>query len=135
MFNKFLSKVALTACVAVGFSHAPANAETVSGNLRSELRAAMVDYIDANSVDGTYFHLDPANGTVVTYEPVEVFAVVLKLGEHFVICSSFDTRDGKTVYLDFLAVHAEGEARVLEAFAEKRHVTRKMVRAHQEAEG
>lgn len=135
MFYKLLSKAALSACVAAGFACSPASAETVSTSLRSELRAAMVDYIDANSVDGMYFHLDPANGTVVTYEPVEVFAVVLKVGAHFVICSSFDTADGKTVYLDFLAIHAEGEARVLEAFAEKRHVTRKMVRAHQEAEG
>lgn len=135
MFNKILSKIALTACVALGFSHAPANAETVSGNLRSELRAAMVEYIDANSIDGKFHYLNPVKGTFVTYEPVDVSAVVLKLGEHFVICSSFDTKEGKTVYLDFLAVQAEGEARVLQALAGKRGVTRRMMQARHEADG
>lgn len=133
MFNKFLSKIALSACVAAGFSYAPANAETVSTNLRSELRAAMMNYINDNSVDGKFIYRNPVNGSVVVYEPVEVFAVVLNVGEHFVICSSFDTIDGKTVYVDFMAVHAQGEARILEAHAMKRDVTRKMVRAHQAA--
>ncbi|TQV77850.1 hypothetical protein [Denitrobaculum tricleocarpae] len=133
MLHKLLPRLALSACVAAGFAHTPARAETASTELRSELRAAMVDYINANSIDGKFYHLNQASGTLETYEPADVSAVVLKVGDHYVICSSFETADGKTVYLDFFAVQAQGKAEVLQLIAEKRDLTCKIVRARQAA--
>ena len=133
MLHKFLSRLALSACVAAGFAQAPASADSVSMNLRSELQAAMADYIKANSIDGKFHHLNPASGALETYEPADVSAVVLKVGDHYVICSSFETTDGRTVYLDFFAVQAEGKAEVLQLIAEKRDLTCKILRTRQAA--
>ena len=129
MLYQSFSKFALAASVAVVFAFSPAQAEKISAGLKSELQGAMMDYIDYNSVEGKFLYLNAAQDRVIHYFPANLHPRILKIGDYFVLCSDFKTAEGANVDVDFLAIEAEGELRVIQALVGQRDVIRRMMKA------
>ncbi len=130
MFHRKIAQLAAAAGVMALLTLSSAKAETVSTELRVELRQAVTAYIDSHSSDGAFLFQNPVNDQVLIYDLSEAFTLVVKAGEKFVLCSSFQTPEGKTTYMDFLIDRSHGEARVVDVFAGRRSITREMVEAH-----
>ena len=134
MLHKLIAKLIAAVGATALLTVSSAQAETVSSNLRQELRQAVTTYIDAHSTDGKFLLRSPASGRTLAYGLSEAYTLVVKVGEKFVICSSFQTPEGKTTYVDFLIHRDNGMAQVVNVFAGRRSATRKMVEAQKLAE-
>ena len=130
MFYGKIAKLAAAASVLALVTLSSARAETVSSNLRNELWQAVANYVDTQSGDGAYLVQNPVSDQVLIYDLSEAFTLVVQAGENFVLCSSFQTPEGKTTYMDFLIDRSHGEARVVDVFTGRRSITREMVEAH-----
>ena len=126
---KFVSRIILYSLFTTFLVFNPVLADSISAAVKLELQAAMIDFIDYNSVDGKFLYLDVQNKKVSSYYPANLHPRVLKVGRYFVICSDFKTDEGKNVDVDFLAIEIGDEIRVLQALVGRRDVIRSMMKA------
>lgn len=68
---------------------------------KASIQASMQRYVDANLVDGALLHLDPKDGEVKKLHPVTAHPMILKMGEHFVLCFDFRDDAGNKVPVDY----------------------------------
>lgn len=65
------------------------------------LQAGMQQHIDRGLVDGAWLSIDLASGIVSALHPVTAHPMILRLGDHFVLCSDFRDGKGNAVNVDF----------------------------------
>ncbi len=86
--------------LAATVSHALAG-PAVSNLERSALQAAMAQHIDRQTVDGQFLYVDFTQGTVERLSPAKAHPMILKMGDDFVLCTDFVSKNGKAVNIDF----------------------------------
>ena len=96
---KNMLSTAYVAFVVAGAMVTPVHA--VSEGDRTALHAAMLQHIDRQAVNGTYLHMNLANGAVETYVPAKAHPMMFEFGEHYVLCTDFKDKDGKNAMVDF----------------------------------
>jgi hypothetical protein len=105
MRNLFVS---LALCAGVFLSQTAA-ADAVSTADRTGLQAAMFQHIDGKVVDGVFLHVDLSVGKVEELAPGKAHPMILRMGKHFVLCTDFRDKEGKSVNIDFyVARHGSG---------------------------
>lgn len=88
-----------------GINSAPADDLNLSD--RASLQAAMQQYIDNRMVDGAYLDFELNTGAIRPLYPIKAHPLILKMGTHFVLCSSFRDEQGKHVNIDFYVARGE----------------------------
>lgn len=68
---------------------------------KAALQAAMYQHVDSQLVNGAFFRLDIGSGNVEQLAVTEAHPMILRVGEHFVLCSDFRSAAGKDVPIDF----------------------------------
>lgn len=79
----------------------PTTAWGLSLSEKTNLQAAMQQYIDGQMVDGVYLYLEGNSGEVRPLHPVTAHPMMFRLGEYFVLCSDFRDDQGEKVNIDF----------------------------------
>ena len=57
--------------------------------------------IDRVTVDGTYLAFDSNTGDVRTLYPAKNHPMIMRMGEHFILCSDFRDDKGENVNIDY----------------------------------
>jgi len=83
------------------FAATPSVAAPVSEAERAALHAAMLQHIDRQAVDGIYLHMNLTGGTVEKFAPAKAHPMMFSFGEHYVLCTDFKDKDGKSANVDF----------------------------------
>lgn len=96
-----MSSLRVSFAVAAVLAAAPAFAASLSEADRAAMQAAMVQHIDARTVDGLYPHVDLGEGRLVEYAPAKSHPMMFRMGEVFVLCTDFKAPDGAATNVDF----------------------------------
>lgn len=84
-----------------------ASANTLNATEKAALQAAMVQHIDQQTVRGAFLHVDFKNGAIERLAPAKAHPMMLSMGEHFVLCTTFRRADGKDVNIDCYAAKSD----------------------------
>lgn len=68
---------------------------------KTALQAAMHQHIDTAQINGAYLRLNSSKGAVESLAVSKAHPMILRMGEHFVLCSDFRSVEGKEVPVDF----------------------------------
>ena len=95
--------------VALGLSltgGASAAGDSLKPSEKASLQAAMFQHIDGLLVNGAFLKLNAKDGRAEPLAPTKAHPMILRMGEHFVLCSDFRGADGKDVNIDFYMARA-----------------------------
>ena len=70
-------------------------------NLKAELQSSLQRSIDRMLIDGAIQQVDMETGELTQFYPVDVHAMILTMGENYVMCSDLKTPEGKSVTVDY----------------------------------
>jgi len=73
----------------------------VSVDTRVQLQAAMQSHIERSTVAGVFPFVDLRTGQVRKLHPGSAHPMMLRFGEHFVLCTDFRDEAGRAVNIDF----------------------------------
>ena len=97
----------IASAFALGFalalaSIAPSRAEeSVSVADKAALQAAMQQHIDRTVVNGVWHKVDWGSGKTRTLHPASAHPMIVKLFDHYVLCTDFRDEKGNGVNADF----------------------------------
>ena len=94
-------KLRLALCVAATLVSGAAFAGTVSPTEKAAMQSAMFQHIDRQLVEGNYLDVDLKSGDVRALVPAKNHPMVLTLGDNYVLCTDFKTKNGESVNVDF----------------------------------
>lgn len=100
---KFLTFGLLCSFIMSGMATAGGD-HSIKGQLRTDIMASMNNYIEASSVDGTFYMYDAVKGKLLRLKFEKLHKGVMKMGDFYVSCSDFTDGQGSKVDLDFLVV-------------------------------
>lgn len=83
--------------------------------VRLELQAVMMDYMDFKSVDGLFVHYDHVADKIFKLYKANLHPTIIPAGNYYVLCSHLKTAEGEDIDVDFLVTKVDGEYRVLQA--------------------
>ena len=67
---------------------------------KARLQAAMQKHIERQMVGDAILHLDVDEGKVKALYPTQAHPMILKMGEHFVLCSDLKDEAGRSLPID-----------------------------------
>ncbi len=79
-----------------------ANDPSIKGDLRSNIRLSMQQYIDTQNINGNMFLFDSADGKLLKLKLKELHSGIVKKGQFYVSCADFVDHKGRNVDVDFL---------------------------------
>ncbi len=88
-------------CAALALGPAAQSADKIGAAQKAALQAAMRQHIDRHLVDGAFLDVNLGTGAVRSLRPATAHPVLLRMGEHFVLCTDFRDEGGKPVNVDF----------------------------------
>ena len=77
---------------------------SIQGSLREDIKTAMQDLIERNTVNEVYRIYDPIRGKLLQLTLVKLHDGIVKKGDYFVSCADFQDAAGNLVDLDFLVI-------------------------------
>ena len=86
----------------------PAVSQAFSLSEKAALQAEMQRHIEAQLVDGVYLFLDTKAEEVRSLHPVTAHPMILRMGDHFVLCYDFKDEAGKSVLVDYYVAQRDG---------------------------
>lgn len=126
MMLKHVAAVALAATLAIS----PANAgPNLSNADKATLQAAMFRSIDRSLVNGTYYHFDLAKTEIRNLYPSKAHPMILKMGDHFILCTDFRDAKGESVNVDFYLARTPKSFVVFHTAVDARKVVEEMMAA------
>jgi len=75
---------------------------SIKGDLRSNIKASMNQYIDGQTINGSMYLFDSAQGKLLKMELVELHEGIVKKGDFYVSCADFVDQHGNAIDVDFL---------------------------------
>jgi hypothetical protein len=96
---------------------------------KAALQAAMYQHIDSQLVNGAFLRLDMGSGNVEQLAVTKAHPMILRMGEHFVLCSDFRSAAGKDVPIDFYVARQGAKFVVFHTEIANRGPLEKMVSA------
>lgn len=125
-----MRKILLTAFVcAIALAGSPLQAQSLKPAEKATLQAAMYQHIDNLLVDGAYLQLVAASGEVRRLAPTRAHPMIMRMGEHFVLCSEFRDAAGKDVNMDFYLTRSGNQWLVFHTEIDNRAPLEKLVEA------
>ena len=77
---------------------------SIQGELRTNIHAAMQDFVKAQRVNGVFYQYDPVDGQMLRLHFKNLHSGIVKKGEFYVSCADFTDQHGRLLDLDFLVV-------------------------------
>lgn len=93
-----------------------------------ELQVALMEYIDANSVDGKFVYFDARTQQMVELFPANLHPMIVPTSSVYFLCADFRDAKGYKVDVDFVATHSEDGFIVFQAMVNQRHIVREMMK-------
>ncbi len=87
----------------------------------------MFKEIDRRMVDGKYLHFNPKTQSIKPLFPAKSHPMILAMGKHFILCTDFRTKGGKSVNVDFYVTRSKNSFVVFETMINKRRVVGRML--------
>jgi hypothetical protein len=103
----FSSRVAATAAALVIGATTAAFAgddPSIKGDLRTNIHAAMNEFVAGQTVDGAVRLYDAVDGKILSLTGYELHSGIVKKGDFYVSCADFVDQDGRKIDVDFLVV-------------------------------
>ena len=98
---KYALQAALLTIVTVFAVQPVAAGQALDLKDKVSLQATMQRHIERNLVDGAYLHLNSSTGEIRELRVDDAHPMILRMGEFFVLCSSFLDAGGEHVNIDF----------------------------------
>ena len=101
---------AFLASLALLLASAPAGAgddPSIKGDLRTNIQAAMGDFVTDQSVGGVVRIYDPVEGRLLALESYALHSGIVRKGDFYVSCADFIDQDGRKIDVDFLVLPDE----------------------------
>ena len=98
---KAITQFAVSVMLFVASAVVYATPNEVDLSTRAGLQSAMQQHIDRHLVEGAYLQVNLENGSIRPLHPAAAHPMILRMGEHFVLCTDFRDREGKSVNVDF----------------------------------
>ena len=103
-FSAGITGMALIILTLIAGPAAAGNDPSIKGALRTEIQNSMAEFIETNTVNGTYLVYDAVTGRMLSLELIKLHSGIVKKGRFYVSCADFKGADGKIYDLDFLVV-------------------------------
>jgi len=75
---------------------------SIKGDLRSNIKASMNQYIDGQTINGSMYLFDGMQGKLLKMELVELHEGIVKKGDFYVSCADFVDQHGTAIDVDFM---------------------------------
>ncbi len=109
---------------------APAAAtEKLDQQHKVELQVALMEYIDANSVDGKFVYFDARTRQMVELFPANLHPMIVPASSIYFLCADFRDAKGYKVDVDFVATQSEDGFIVFQSMVNQRHIVREMMKS------
>ena len=80
------------------------NDPSIKGDLRTGIHAAMNEYLETQTIDGTVKLYDPVDGKLLRLEFDNLHDGIVRKGDFYVSCADFVDQDGRKIDVDFLVL-------------------------------
>ena len=94
----FVISIVLTSVALAG------NDPSIKGDLRTNIKASMMSFIENRMVNDTFMIYDASKGKLLRLKFDKLHDGIVKKGEFYVSCADFFDEKGKKVDLDFLVI-------------------------------
>lgn len=95
------------------------------------LQVVMQRHIDSQLIDGALHHLDLETGNVVRYYPTEAHAMVMAIGDDYILCTDLASTQGASVPVDFYVTPTDDGYRVYQTEIDNREPLRALIDKNQ----
>ena len=95
--SKPLMNIALAICLTLPTASWAADTTELKTTLQSSLQRSL----ERLMIDGALQRMDLESGEMENFYPVENHPMVIRLGDHFVMCSDLKRPDGSSVQVDY----------------------------------
>ncbi len=93
------------------------------------LQAAMQQSIARQLVDGKYYYFDAEAAKVHTLYPAKTHPMILRMGEHFILCTNFRKDTGEAVNIDFYVARQGDGFVIFDTVVDNRAPIKKLMNA------
>ena len=94
----FVISIVLTSVALAG------NDPSIKGDLRTNIKASMMSFIENRMVNDTFMIYDASKGKLLRLKFDKLHDGIVKKGEFYISCADFFDEKGKKVDLDFLVI-------------------------------
>ena len=77
---------------------------SIKGELREDIKASMMSFIDSNMINDKYYIYDAVGGKLLDLKFAKLHEGVVKKGDFYVSCADFIDNNGTKVDIDFLVI-------------------------------
>ena len=91
------------------------NDPSIKGDLRTNIKASMMSFIENRMVSDTFIIYDASKGKLLRLKFDKLHDGIVKKGEFYVSCADFFDEKGKKVDLDFLVIPDGDDLRTVQA--------------------
>lgn len=92
---------------------------SIKGDLRTNIKAAMMEHVQQTRIKGDYVIYDAVAGDLKRLALKELHEGIVKKGDFYVSCADFEDADGNLYDIDFLVAPSDNELRVMQALVHK----------------
>ena len=121
MPKRFAATVLSGVLLSISAAAFAADDPSIKGDLRADIKKAMLEHVGANTLDGDYIIYDAVEGNLLRLKFDALHDGIVKKGDFYVACGDFNAHDGTYYDLDMLvAEKADGRMLVLQSVVHKR---------------
>lgn len=77
---------------------------SIKGELREDIKASMMSFIDSNMINDKYYIYDAVGGKLLDLKFAKLHEGIVKKGDFYVSCADFIDNNGTKVDIDFLVI-------------------------------
>ena len=122
--------IAMAGLIALSIMTSAANAEHgVTTTEKIMLQAAMQQSIARQLVDGKYYYFETKAAEVHTLYPAKTHPMIMRMGEHFILCTNFRRDSGEAVNVDFYVARQGDGFVIFDTVIDDRAPIKKLMKA------
>ena len=87
----------------------------IQGALRENIQQSMKQFINANTLDGTFHYYDAVGGRLLKLTLDELHDGIVKKGGFYVSCADFRDQNGRKIDIDFMVRQSAGILKTTQA--------------------
>ena len=88
---------------------------SIQGELRTQIQAAMSDFVESQTIDGVVRLYDPVEGRLLRLRFDELHSGIVRKGDFYVSCADFVDQEARKIDVDFLVLPDGGDLRATQA--------------------
>lgn len=88
---------------------------SIKGQLRTDIRGSMRQFIKERTAHGSYLHYDPTTGELLNLKLKQVHSGIVRKGNFYVSCADFADQKGRVIDMDLLVIPAGNRLRTSQA--------------------